>query len=84
MLDVHGFELDHHETSLTNEEFEMDQIIRDKYYPEIVSFILKKLGASRVVPFEHTVSLYILECMTMSLTELVAQALAAIIQGLRL
>lgn len=54
VLDTHGFELDHHETSLTNEEFEIDHIVREKYYPEIVAFISKKLGASRVVPFEHT------------------------------
>ncbi|KAF4957904.1 hypothetical protein FGADI_2733 [Fusarium gaditjirri] len=56
VLDTHGFELDHHEPSLTNEEFESDNIVRERYYPEIVDFISKKLGASRVVPFEHTAS----------------------------
>ncbi|KAK7424421.1 hypothetical protein QQX98_000386 [Neonectria punicea] len=53
-LDTNGFELVHHDTSLTNEDFENDQVVRAKYYPEMIAFVSKLLDAAHVVPFEHT------------------------------
>ncbi|KAK3366656.1 hypothetical protein B0T24DRAFT_535188, partial [Lasiosphaeria ovina] len=54
-IDTQGFQLVRYPTSLSNDDFEVDHIVRIKYYPEIVRLLTKILGASRVVPFEHTV-----------------------------
>jgi hypothetical protein len=55
-IDTHGFQLVRDSTSMSNDDFEQDSIIRQRYYPEIISLVTKTLGATRVVPFEHTVS----------------------------
>ncbi|CAG9949519.1 unnamed protein product [Clonostachys rosea f. rosea IK726] len=53
-IDTHGFQLVRDSTSMSNDDFEQDSIIRQRYYPEIISLVTKTLGATRVVPFEHT------------------------------
>ncbi|KAK0738668.1 hypothetical protein B0T18DRAFT_334096 [Schizothecium vesticola] len=53
-LDTQGFQLTRHSTSMTNDEFEIDHVIREKYYPEVISLLTRVLGAAQVLPFEHT------------------------------
>jgi len=55
-LDTQGFQLTRHPTSMLNDDFEVDRVIRANYYPEIIKLITETLGATQVFPFEHTVS----------------------------
>ncbi|KAH6617435.1 hypothetical protein F5144DRAFT_586443 [Chaetomium tenue] len=54
-IDIQGFQLLRQPTSMTNDDFGIDHIVRTKYYPEIVELLTRTLRATRVVPFEHTV-----------------------------
>jgi hypothetical protein len=40
---------------MSNNDFEIDHIVRTKYYQEIIELLTRTLRATRVVPFEHTV-----------------------------
>jgi hypothetical protein len=53
-IDTQGFQLLQHDTSMTSDDFENDRDVRAKYYPEIIKLLTQTLGASKVVPFEHT------------------------------
>ncbi|KAF9894823.1 hypothetical protein FE257_004444 [Aspergillus nanangensis] len=53
-IDVQGFQLETHPTSLNNEDFDDDALIREKYYPEMSELAKNTLNASRVFIFEHT------------------------------
>lgn len=55
-MDVQGFQLVKHKTSLSNDDFEDDTAVREKYYPEMAELAQETLGASLVYIFEHTVS----------------------------
>jgi hypothetical protein len=54
-IDSQGFQLVRQPTSMSNNDFEIDHIVRTKYYQEIVELLTGTLRATRVVPFEHTV-----------------------------
>lgn len=53
-IDIQGFQLVRQPTSMTNDDFEIDHVVRTKYYPEIVELLTRTLHATRVVPFERT------------------------------
>lgn len=55
-IDEQGFQLARHNTSMTNDDFEDDSVVRARYYPEMAQLVKDTLGAVEVVPFEHTVS----------------------------
>src|ERR1700759_5414500 len=52
-LDRAGFELGRHPTAVAN--FYGEAEIRRVYYPEVEAFMRARLGADRVVIFDHTV-----------------------------
>lgn len=45
---VHDFKTDYN-------EWEDDEAVREKFYPEVVEFLKKSVGASRVLVFDHTI-----------------------------
>lgn len=53
-LDVHGFELHRHLTSLSDSDFDNDQLIRGVYYPEVETYLQRLLGAEKVRIMQHT------------------------------
>jgi hypothetical protein len=53
-LDVHGFELHKHFTSLRDPDFDNPQLVRDVYYAEIENYLKITLGAERVRVMQHT------------------------------
>lgn len=55
-IDEQGFQLIKHATKMSNDEFENDATLREKYYPEVMDLVKRKLGASAAVVFEHTAS----------------------------
>lgn len=52
-LDVQGFELRTHNSTVAN--FEDDAEVEQVYYPEIIELVKQATGASRVEIFDHTV-----------------------------
>ena len=57
-LDVAGFEYHSGATALNKEDFEDDEVIKRVYYPESEEYLKKVTGASRVLLFDHSESLY--------------------------
>ncbi|KAI1768678.1 hypothetical protein GGR53DRAFT_476573 [Hypoxylon sp. FL1150] len=54
-IDTHGFKLMKSQTSLAKADFEDDDVIRNKYYPEVKALLKEALGAREVYIWEHTV-----------------------------
>ena len=56
-LDVHGFEALSSVPSSSEIDFDSDDSVREKYYPEVESMLLQHVpgGASRVHIFDHTI-----------------------------
>ncbi|EGX45093.1 hypothetical protein AOL_s00173g194 [Orbilia oligospora ATCC 24927] len=53
-LNLHGFEVCHWDTPLVSNDFDDENILREKYYPEIASQLQKHLaGVSTVHVFQH-------------------------------
>ncbi|KAJ4316301.1 hypothetical protein N0V94_005510 [Neodidymelliopsis sp. IMI 364377] len=52
-LDTNGFSL--HNFRAQHNEWEDEQSVRSKFYPEVVDFLKRELGASRVLVFDHTI-----------------------------
>jgi len=52
-LDVHGFQF--FKGSSTHKSFSNEEEVKAEYYPESIELVKKITGASRVVPFDHTV-----------------------------
>ncbi|KAJ4382235.1 hypothetical protein N0V86_002568 [Didymella sp. IMI 355093] len=52
-LDKNGFALHSFETK--HHQWEDEQGMRNQFYPEVVEFLKKKLGAKRVLVFDHTI-----------------------------
>ncbi|KAF3144136.1 hypothetical protein TWF703_009431 [Orbilia oligospora] len=53
-LNLHGFEVCHWDTPLVSNDFDDENILREKYYPEIASQLQKHLaGVSTVHIFQH-------------------------------
>lgn len=57
-IDEAGFELVKYQTGLSYQDFNDNSIIADRYYKEIESLLKEKLGASRILIFDHTVCLF--------------------------
>ncbi|KAF2757636.1 hypothetical protein EJ05DRAFT_476865 [Pseudovirgaria hyperparasitica] len=53
-LDKNGFSLHSFNTSYSN-DWENDEAVRSEFYPDVVSFLEKTLGATRVLVFDHTI-----------------------------
>ncbi|KAG8934441.1 hypothetical protein FRC03_003430 [Tulasnella sp. 419] len=54
-LDATGFQFLSHPTTLSAEDFDDDDKVRQVYYDEIIEFIKKVTGANRAIIFDHTV-----------------------------
>lgn len=52
-IDKEGFELQPFATEFEN--WEEDQDVRTNFYPEVVEFLKKTIGAKRVLVFDHTI-----------------------------
>lgn len=52
-LDKNGFSL--HEFKTNHKDWEDEQGVRTKFYPEVVDFLKQELGAKRVLVFDHTI-----------------------------
>lgn len=52
-LDKNGFAL--YDFKVQHSEWQDDQSVRDHFYPEVVSFLKRTLGAARVLVFDHTI-----------------------------
>ncbi|MGH7124562.1 MAG: CmcJ/NvfI family oxidoreductase, partial [Stellaceae bacterium] len=52
-LDREGFALTHHETAVT--DFYDERQLREVYYPEMERLVREKLGAEKVIVFDHTI-----------------------------
>lgn len=53
--DVHGFSIHDFESKYPSGEWENDELVREKFYPEVVEFLKKTIGAKRVLVFDHTI-----------------------------
>ena len=54
-LDVSGFGATEHQTCMTYQDWDHDEIIKEKYYPEIEQFLKKETGAHKVVSLASAV-----------------------------
>ncbi|SMY29883.1 unnamed protein product [Zymoseptoria tritici ST99CH_1A5] len=54
-VDKEGFAVKDFNPSFPNNAFNDDSAVRDKFYPEVVEFLKKELGAKRVLVFDHTI-----------------------------
>lgn len=53
--DVHGFSLHDFISKFPNDKWEDDALVKEKFYPEVVEFLKKTVGAKRVLVFDHTI-----------------------------
>ena len=53
-LDRSGFSVESF-TSAYSDSWEDESLVREKFYPEVVDFVKKTLGAKRVLVFDHTI-----------------------------
>ena len=53
--DVHGFSIHDFDSKYPNDKWEDDEQVREKFYPEVVEFLKKTVGAKRVLVFDHTI-----------------------------
>lgn len=53
--DVHGFSIHDFDSQFPREKFEDEELVREKFYPEVVEFLKKTVGAKRVLVFDHTI-----------------------------
>lgn len=54
-IDKEGFALKPFKATLPKEDFTNEELVREKFYPEVVEFLKKELGAKRVLVFDHTI-----------------------------
>ncbi|SMQ56208.1 unnamed protein product [Zymoseptoria tritici ST99CH_3D7] len=54
-VDKEGFAVKDFNPSFPNNAFNDDSAVREKFYPEVVEFLKKELGAKRVLVFDHTI-----------------------------
>ena len=53
--DKHGFSLHEFKSAYPNEKWDDDELVREKFYPEVAEFVKKAVGAVRVLVFDHTI-----------------------------
>jgi glutathione S-transferase len=53
--DVHGFSIHDFDSKYPTDKWEDDELVREKFYPEVVEFLKKAVGAKRVLVFDHTI-----------------------------
>ena len=54
-VDKHGFSIHDFESKYPDGKWEDDELMREKFYPEVVEFLKKAVGATRVLVFDHTI-----------------------------
>lgn len=54
-VDKQGFAIDDFTTDFPNDKWRDEDLVREKFYPEIVEFLKKTQGAKRVEVFDHTI-----------------------------
>lgn len=54
-VDKQGFAIDDFTTDFPREKWQDEDLVREKFYPEIVEFLKKTQGAKRVLVFDHTI-----------------------------
>jgi len=53
--DVHGFSIHDFASAYPAGKWEDDELVKEKFYPEVVEFLKKTVGAKRVLVFDHTI-----------------------------
>ena len=53
--DEHGFSIHDFKPEYPSDKWEDDELVREKFYPEVVEFLKKTVGATRVLVFDHTI-----------------------------
>ena len=53
--DKHGFSIHDFESAYPLDKWEDESLVREKFYPEVVEFLKKTVGAKRVLVFDHTI-----------------------------
>jgi glutathione S-transferase len=53
--DKHGFSVHEFKSTYPNDKWDDDELITQKFYPEVVEFLKKTIGAARVLVFDHTI-----------------------------
>ena len=53
--DKEGFSLHEFRSSYPKGKWEDEQMVREQFYPEVVEFLKKAVGAKRVLVFDHTI-----------------------------
>ena len=54
-VDKQGFAIDDFTTQYPADKWQDEQLVREKFYPEVVEFLKKTQGAKRVLVFDHTI-----------------------------
>lgn len=54
-VDKQGFAIDDFTTSYPSDKWQDEDMVREKFYPEIVEFLKKSQRAKRVLVFDHTI-----------------------------
>jgi glutathione S-transferase len=53
--DKHGFSVHEFKSMYPNDKWSDDELVKQKFYPEVVEFLKKTVGAARVLVFDHTI-----------------------------
>lgn len=54
-VDREGFSIHDFTTKYPSDKWEDDELVREKFYPDVVEFLKKTQGAKRVLVFDHTI-----------------------------
>lgn len=54
-VDKHGFSIHDFTPSYPSDKWQDDEMVREKFYPEVVEFLKKTQGAKKVLVFDHTI-----------------------------
>ena len=53
--DKHGFSVHEFNSTYPSDKWEDEQLVKNQFYPEVVQLLKDKLGAKRVLVFDHTI-----------------------------
>ena len=54
-VDKAGFSIHDFDCRYPNDKWDNDELVQEKFYPEVVEFLKKTVGAKRVLVFDHTI-----------------------------
>ena len=54
-VDREGFQINDFDSKFPEGKWDDDELVRENFYPEVVEFLKKTLGAKRVLVFDHTI-----------------------------